>query len=53
MMPLLAWSAEATLVTLNTVELAGIVYLAIALSALRERIARMEGYQRQPPRGDI
>jgi len=39
----LAWSAEATLVTLNTVELAGIVYLALALSALRERLARMEG----------
>ena len=40
---MLAWSAEATLVSLNTVELAGIVYLAIALSALRERLARLEG----------
>lgn len=42
-MTLLAWSAEATLVTLNTVEIAGIVYLALALSSLRERLARMEG----------
>lgn len=42
---MLAWSAEATLVTLNSIELAGIVYLALAISALRERIARMEGRQ--------
>lgn len=42
---MLAWSAEATLVTLNTIELAGIVYLALAISSLRERIARMEGRQ--------
>ena len=40
---MLAWSAEATLVTLNTLEIAGIVYLALALSALRERMARLEG----------
>lgn len=42
---MLAWTAEATLITLNTVEIAGIVYLALAISALRERVARMEGRQ--------
>jgi hypothetical protein len=31
------------LITLNGLEILAIVYLAIALSKLRERIARMEG----------
>lgn len=44
-----AWSAEATLVTLNTIELAGLVYLALAISALRERLARMEGRTERRP----
>ena len=35
------------LITLNGLEILAIVYLAIALSKLRERIARMEGEQAQ------
>ena len=34
---------DEALITVNTLELLGIIYLAIAVSKLRERIARMEG----------
>jgi len=40
---MLAWISDQTLLTINTIELAGIVYLAIAVSMLRERISRIEG----------
>jgi hypothetical protein len=40
---LLLVSENDVLVTINTVELVGIVYLAIALSYLRERISKVEG----------
>jgi hypothetical protein len=33
---------DSALVTVNSLEILGIVYLAIALSKLRERIARVE-----------
>ena len=35
--------SDDALVTVNTLELLGIIYLAIAISMLRERIARLEG----------
>ena len=35
--------SDDVLVTVNTIELLGIIYLAIAVSMLRERIARLEG----------
>jgi len=34
---------DETLLTINTIELVGIVYLAIAVSYLRERISKLEG----------
>ena len=34
---------DEALITVNTLELLGIIYLAIAISKLRERIARIEG----------
>jgi len=36
-------TTEQVLTTLNTIEILGIVYLAIALSKLRERLSRIEG----------
>lgn len=35
--------SDQALITINSLELLGIVYLAIAVSMLRERIARLEG----------
>jgi hypothetical protein len=35
--------SDDALITINSLELLGIIYLAIAVSMLRERIARMEG----------
>jgi len=34
---------DEALITINSLELLGIIYLAIALSKLREKIARIEG----------
>lgn len=34
---------DQALITINTIELLGIIYLAIAVSMLRERIAKVEG----------
>jgi len=44
---IIALIPDSALITLNSIELLGIVYLAIAVSKLRERIARMEGEQSQ------
>ena len=35
--------SDDALITINSLELLGIIYLAIAVSMLRERIARLEG----------
>jgi hypothetical protein len=35
---------DQALITVNTIELFGIIYLAIALSSLRERIAKSEAF---------
>lgn len=35
--------SDDVLITINTIELVGIIYLAIAVSMLRERIAKLEG----------
>ena len=40
---IVGWISDDTLVTINSLELLGIIYLAIAVSMLRERIARLEG----------
>jgi hypothetical protein len=34
---------DEALITINSLEILGIIYLAIAVSKLRERIARLEG----------
>jgi len=34
---------DEALITINSLEILGIIYLAVAVSKLRERIARMEG----------
>jgi hypothetical protein len=34
---------DEALITINSLELLGIVYLAVAVSKLRERLSRMEG----------
>lgn len=39
----LAWIRETTVATVNTIELVAIVYLAIAISGLRERVSKIEG----------
>lgn len=49
---MLARVSDQTLYTLNGIELLGIVYLAIALSKLRERIARLEGKYAQREHDD-
>jgi len=38
---------DEALITINSLEILGIIYLAIAVSKLRERIAHMEGEQAQ------
>ena len=43
---------DSALITINSLEILGIVYLAIALSKLRERIARMEGERDEEHRGE-
>ena len=44
---------DSVLATINSLELLGIIYLAIAVSKLRERIARMEGkLNHRPTDGD-
>ena len=40
---MIALIPDSALVTINSLEILGIIYLAIALSKLRERIAHMEG----------
>jgi hypothetical protein len=40
---MLALIKDEILVSINTIELVGIIYLAIAVSFLRERISRVEG----------
>jgi 2-methylisocitrate lyase-like PEP mutase family enzyme len=35
--------SDEALITVNSLELIGIIYLAVAVSFLREKIARMEG----------
>ena len=42
--------SDDVLITINTIELVGIIYLAIAVSMLRERIARIEGRMEQERR---
>jgi hypothetical protein len=34
---------DEALVTINSLEILGIIYLAVAVSKLRERLAKMEG----------
>jgi len=43
---------DQALITINTLELLGIIYLAIAVSKLRERIAHLEGKIDQRERDD-
>jgi hypothetical protein len=46
---------DEALITINSLEILGIIYLAIAVSKLRERIAKMEGrfeHDRDHARGD-
>lgn len=40
---MLARISDDALLTINSIELLGIIYLAIAVSMLRERIAKLEG----------
>jgi hypothetical protein len=41
---------DEALITINSLEILGIIYLAVAVSKLRERIARMEGKTEQKER---
>ena len=41
---------DEALITINSLEILGIIYLAIAVSKLRERIARIEGKTEQAER---
>jgi hypothetical protein len=41
---------DEALITINSLEILGIIYLAIALSKLRERLAKMEGREEQRDR---
>jgi len=43
---------DEALITINSLEIIGIIYLAIAISKLRERIAKMEGKTEQRERDD-
>lgn len=47
---MLARISDQALYTLNSIELLGIIYLAIAVSYLRERISRLEGKYEQRER---
>jgi hypothetical protein len=38
---------DEALITINSLEILGIIYLAIAISKLRERLAKMEGREEQ------
>ncbi len=40
---MLALIKDDVLITINSLEILGIIYLAIAVSMLRERISKMEG----------
>jgi hypothetical protein len=51
-MSLLGFIPDSALITINTLELLGIIYLAIAISKLRERIAHLEGKQEQRERDE-
>jgi hypothetical protein len=46
----LALIPDSALITINTLELLGIIYLAIAVSKLRERISHLEGKAEQRER---
>jgi hypothetical protein len=41
---------DEALITINSLEILGIIYLAVAVSKLRERIARIEGKTEQRER---
>lgn len=41
---------DEALVTINSLEILGIIYLAVALSKLRERLSKMEGREEQRER---
>ena len=41
---------DEALITINSLEILGIIYLAVAISKLRERIARLEGKDEQHQR---
>jgi hypothetical protein len=44
---------DEALITINSLEILGIIYLAVAVSKLRERIARMEGKTEQKDRNHV
>jgi hypothetical protein len=44
---MLALVSDDVLYTINSLEILGIIYLAIAVSKLRERIAKLEGKNEQ------
>ena len=46
----LALIPDSALITVNSLEILGIVYLAIAVSKLRERIAHIEGINEEERR---
>ena len=41
---------DEALITINSLEILGIIYLAVALSHLRERISKLEGKDEQKER---
>jgi len=41
---------DEALITINSLEILGIIYLALATSKLRERLAKMEGREEQRER---
>jgi len=43
---------DEVLISINTLEIIGIIYLAIAISYLRERISKHEGKDEQKARDD-
>jgi hypothetical protein len=43
---------DEALITINGLEILGIIYLAIAVSKLREKIARLEGRYNRRRNGD-
>jgi hypothetical protein len=44
---------DEALITINSLEILGIIYLAVAVSKLRERIARIEGKTEQRERDQL